>query len=86
MKKLLIISAMSILALVGCDDRENINRDMNTIFTVVEEIGSYEYVVKDTRTGCFYIQSSTYTGYFTYSPYLGEDGKVMGCGQKDFKY
>lgn len=95
MKKLLIISIMSTLMLVGCSEiesgnstnkQDSMNRDRDTIFEVVEKIGRWEYVVKDNKTGCYYIQSVGGQDTYTYSPYLGEDGKVMGCGQKDFKY
>lgn len=85
MKKLLIVSAVSILMLVGCS-REESNTKRDSIFTVVERIGTYDYIVKDTNTGCYYIQSGSSGNVFTYSPYLDKDGQVMGCGIEDSKY
>lgn len=90
MKKLLITLGISTLMLFGCsmttESVEKRNQDFDTIFTTVEQVGAVEFIVKDTNTGCYYIQTFGYANTATYSPYLGEDGKVMGCGQKDFKY
>lgn len=87
MKKLLAISAITIMALAGCTNNvEETNKSRNSIFTVVEKASDYDYIVKDTTTGCYYIQSLASYGYYVYTPYVGEDSKVIGCGQKDFKY
>lgn len=90
---MLLIYGLFILCfgfLFGCDvsseEMNSVNIDRKTIFEVVEKVGNYEFIVKDKKTGCHYIQSVTYSGYLSYSPYYNEEGIVLGCGVENSEY
>jgi hypothetical protein len=83
MKKLLIIgvASLSLLGLAGCDGYET-GTIVDGTFKAVGDVGSYD-ILRDVETGCTYLQSHTSSTGIT--PYFGEDGEVIGCGQKNIK-
>ena len=85
-KKALVLGvALSVLTLTGCGNGyEEGSTVENGAWRVIGEKGRYD-VLRDTDTGCVYLQSNKSIDGIT--PYYDEDGEVMGCGDKeDFKY
>ena len=83
-KTLFLGVALSILTLVGCEGYETGDVVEGGAWRVVGDKGDYD-VLRDTETGCLYLQSTYATTSVT--PYYDEDGKVMGCGEEEnFKY
>jgi predicted small secreted protein len=81
MKKLLLIGAVAIgaISLAGCGYTVGSTVE-DGAWKVIGEHGHYD-MLRDLKTGCVYIES---TDGYEITPYYGEDGKVVGCGQKNF--
>lgn len=50
-------------------------------FKVIGDVGGNYALLRDVDTGCIYIETSSYP---SISAFFDEEGKVAGCGQKDF--
>lgn len=84
MKKISLATLIliSTLTLTACNGYETGSTVEDGAWIVVGNKGSYD-VLKDAKTGCLYLQSFNDRSGIT--PYFDENGKVMGCGEKDYE-
>jgi hypothetical protein len=77
---LLVVSAT---LLTGCDwGHETGSIVYGGRFEVIGDIGEEGYdVLRDRETGCVYVEATNTMGM---SPLFDEEGKVEGCGKKNF--
>ena len=80
MKKLLLVAGLSVLVLVGCNMETGDTLRGDSILVDVGDLSNGYDLVRDTNTGCIYINNSND---YALIPYYGEDGKVMGCGEEN---
>ena len=82
-KKLLILGLASALTLglAGCSSGYETGEDVDGNFKAIGDMGDFD-LLRDKATGCVYIQSHHDSAEM--SPYIGRDGKVMGCGDSSF--
>lgn len=81
MKKLLLVLGLSVLALIGCNNETG--EVLNSGLVDIGDLGSGYDLIRDSETGCVYIYQSNSSYSTPLTPYYGEDGKVVGCGEKD---
>lgn len=80
MKKLLLVGLTAVL-LVGCGNYDS-GHSVNNSLVDVGNLGEGYDLLRDTNTGCVYIKE--FNGHaHPLTPYYGEDGKVVGCGQTE---
>jgi hypothetical protein len=82
MKKVLFVVALSSMVLSGCGYKEGEHIE-NGRFKVVDKTGSYD-ILRDTKTGCMYFYEDVASYSHPLTPVYDENGKVMGCGKKNF--
>lgn len=85
MKKIALVGIIGLTALtLGACGYEQGSTVYNGKFRVVGKIGAGdEYtLLRDVDTGCTYIERTS--SYPSISAFFDENGKVAGCGQKDF--
>ena len=85
MKKILTYSAivLGLLTLTGCSDGGGYATGKvvgNGAWRVVGDKGNFD-ILRDTETGCLYLQSHYSNKNIT--PYYDENGDIMGCGEED---
>jgi predicted secreted protein len=80
MKKFILLIALTvgIISLAGCGGYEVGTTVEDGAWKVIGTHGQYD-MLRDLKTGCVYLQASAD---FSLTPYIGEDGKVVGCGQQ----
>lgn len=82
MKKLLLIGGLTAILLTGCSGNAETGTQVNSNLVDVGDLGDGYDLMRDTKTGCVYIQE--FLGHsHPLTPYYNEEGKVEGCGQKD---
>lgn len=82
MKKLALIGITAVALLSGCG-YETGEVVQNGRFIDVGDLGDGYDLLRDKETGCVYIQEHSAHAY-PLTPYYGEDGEVVGCGETDF--
>lgn len=80
MKKLSLLLGLSILALVGCNQETGRGLRGDSTLVDIGDLSSGYDLIRDTNTGCVYINN---TNDYALTPYYDEDGEVMGCGEEN---
>lgn len=83
MKKTIIAIFTLTSLLAGCSHNNETGEYVNEQIVDIGNLGGYYDLVRDINTGCVYIyeRGASYSRPLT--PYYGEDGEVVGCGEKD---
>lgn len=78
-KKIIAVfsGALLVVTLAGCSGYDTGDTVMGGNYKVVGDKGYYD-VLRDVKTGCYYLESHTSSGL---TPYYDKDGKVKGCGE-----
>lgn len=79
MKKVLLTSILLLTLLTGCEGYETGETTHGGAWKVIGQHGDFD-LVRDTNTGCVYLQSVYNIENLT--PYYNAKGEVEGCGDK----
>lgn len=81
-KRLLLVGALSLSVLTACNN--DTGKVIKGDLVDVGDFASGYDLLRDMNTGCVYIYQSDSSYSTPITAYYGEDGKVVGCGEKDF--